>query len=323
MNKLQQLLDEKKTLILDGAMGTMLFDAGMPSGHPPEDWNVTNPEAVKAIHQLYVDAGSDVFLTNTFGGTAYRLKLHDLQDRVYELNKAGAEIAREVADAADRPVIVAGSIGPSGELLVPMGEMTYEACAAGFAEQARGLADGGVDVLWIETMSDLDEIRAAVEGARSVCDLPICATMSYDTAGRTMMGITGTQMVEGLADLNLTAIGANCGNNLPDTEAVIEQIHAVAPDMNVIVKANAGMPEWKGDELVYNGTPDVMGAYADRARTKGAALIGCCCGSNPTHIAMMRQVIDGTADVPDAPPPMAASVAVEAPERKRRRKKRG
>jgi len=324
MNKLQQFLAEKETLVLDGAMGTMLFAVGLTSGDPPEEWNVSEPAKVQSVHQAYVDAGSDIILTNSFGGTSYRLKLHKMQDRVVEFNRAAAQNARVVVDSAERNVLVAGSMGPSGELLQPMGDMSYEQCKAAFAEQAQGLAEGGADLLWIETMSDLDEVRAAVEGARSVCDLPICATMSFDTKGRTMMGVTGKSMVVAMSELGLAGIGANCGNNLPETEAVLQEMRAAAPEMTLIIKANAGIPQWVGEDLVYNGTPDVMAAYAHRSRANGAQLIGGCCGSSPEHIARMVQVLSGEIPVPDVVEKKAemAPVVAKAGGRDRRRRKR-
>ena len=309
MNKVLDRLQEQGFLVLDGAMGTQLFARGLVSGGSPEAWNVEHPDRVQNVHHAYVDAGSDVILTNSFGGTRYRMKLHDLQDRVVELNRAAAQNARAAADAADHPVLVAGSMGPTGELLVPMGNMTYEQCRDAFAEQAQGLIEGGVDVLWVETMSDLNEVKAAVEGARSVsADIPICATMSYDTRGRTMMGITGAVMTQELAGLGLTAIGANCGNNLPETEAALAEMHAAMPDLILIAKANAGMPRFEGDKLVYDGTPEVMAAYADRVHQHGVALIGGCCGSGPEHIRMMKQVLTGAIPVPE----VAEGVAAEA-----------
>jgi methionine synthase I (cobalamin-dependent) len=309
MNKVLDRLQQQGFLVLDGAMGTQLFARGLVSGGSPEAWNVEHPERVQSVHQAYVDAGSDVILTNSFGGTRYRLKLHDLQDRVVELNRAAAQNARAAADAADRPVLVAGSMGPTGELLVPMGNMTYEQCRDAFAEQAQGLIEGGVDVLWVETMSDLNEVKAAVEGARAVsADIPICATMSYDTRGRTMMGVTGAVMAQELGGLGLTAIGANCGNNLPETEAALAEMHAAMPDLILIAKANAGMPRFEGEKLVYDGTPEVMAAYADRVHQHGVALIGGCCGSGPEHIRMMKQVLTGAIPVPE----VAEGVAAEA-----------
>ncbi|MEL6982108.1 MAG: homocysteine S-methyltransferase family protein, partial [Actinomycetota bacterium] len=201
MTVLHDLVARQGFALIDGATGTELFARGLTSGDSPEAWNRDEPDKIRAAYTAYVEAGSDLFLTNTFGGTHFRLALHNLDDQVHELNEAAASLAREVADAAmaadpDRTVLVAGSMGPSGELLEPMGSMTPETCAAAFAQQAKGLAAGGADLLWIETMSSLEEAEAAVAGARQVCDLPICLTMSFDTAGRTMMGVTGTAAAE-------------------------------------------------------------------------------------------------------------------------------
>ena len=323
MNKVLDRLQQQGFLVLDGAMGTQLFARGLISGGSPEAWNVEHPERVQSVHQAYVDAGSDVILTNSFGGTRYRLKLHEMQDRVVELNRAAAQNARAVADAADRPVLVAGSMGPTGELLVPMGNMTYEQCRDAFAEQAQGLIEGGVDVLWVETMSDLNEVKAAVEGARAVsADIPICATMSYDTRGRTMMGVTGAVMAQELAGLGLTAIGANCGNNLPETEAALAEMHAAMPNLILIAKANAGMPRFEGEKLVYDGTPEVMAAYADRVHQHGVVLIGGCCGSGPEHIRMMKQVLMGAMPVPEVEALTPQGAAPEASSRTRERRVR-
>ena len=305
MNKLTDYLQQEGVLVLDGAMGTQLFARGLVSGGSPEEWNITHPERVQDVHRAYIEAGSQVILTNSFGGTGYRLKLHNLQDRVVEINRAAAQNARAAVDAAGQRVLVGGSMGPTGELLVPMGTMTYAECRAAFAEQAQGLIEGGVDILWIETMSDLNEVKAAIEGAREAVDaanaeVAISATMSFDTHGRTMMGVTGAQLAKELSGLGLTAFGANCGNNIPDTEAALAEMHAAAPEMILIAKANAGMPRYEGSKLVYDGTPDVMGAYADRMRRSGVQLIGGCCGSGPEHIHMMRQVLSGAVPVPTA-----------------------
>lgn len=303
LSRLETLIAERGCLLLDGAMGTELFARGLVSGDPPEAWNVDHPERVAAVHRAYVEAGSDMFLTNSFGGTAFRLSLHDLHERVEELNEAAARIGRSVADDAaitgGRTVLVAGSMGPSGELLEPMGAMTMDSCAEAFARQATGLAAGGADVLWIETMSHLDEVAAAIEGAQSACDLPIAATLSFDTAGRTMMGVSGTAAAERLRELGVTAIGANCGNNLADTEAAIAEMRAVDSELILVSKANAGMPEWHGTELHYSGSPDVMAAHAHRQRTAGVQIIGGCCGSSPDHITMMRAVMDGDIEPPE------------------------
>lgn len=315
----RELLAEKQFLLIDGAMGTELFSRGLGPGSPPELWNVEEPEKVKAVHQAYVAAGSDIFLTNTFGGTRYRLALHKLDERVIELNTAAARIAQEVAGNAGRPVLVAGSMGPSGELLEPMGSMTPSACAAAFEEQAVGLDAGGADVLWIETMSSLEELEAAVLGARRASDLPIVATMSFDTAGCTMMGVTGASAAEMAATLKIDAIGANCGNNLADTEAAISQMREANPDIVIVSKGNAGIPEWHGADLHYSGTPEVMAAYAVRVRDAGASIIGACCGSAPAHIALMRKVLDGDIPVPEVDVEVATTRLVAKKRSSRRR----
>ncbi|WP_040496423.1 betaine--homocysteine S-methyltransferase [Ilumatobacter nonamiensis] len=322
MTILDDLIAERGVLLIDGAMGTELFARGLESGGAPELWNVEHPDRVTAVHADYVAAGSDIILTNSFGGTGFRLKLHQLDSRVIELNEAAARVAREAADAADRRVIVAGSMGPTGELLEPMGSLTPETCAQAFAEQAKGLDAGGADVLWIETMSHLDEIVGAVEGARSVSDLPIVTTLSYDTAGRTMMGVTGEEAVTRLAGLGVDAVGANCGNNLADTEAALIEMRSTNPDILLVSKANAGMPEWHGADLHYSGSPEVMAAHAVRQREAGIQIIGACCGSSPKHLAMMREVLDGDIPVPDVDFEVAVRRQVTKP-RERRGRRRG
>ncbi|RME08275.1 MAG: betaine--homocysteine S-methyltransferase [Anaerolineae bacterium] len=292
MNPLLQLLQRNEPILLDGAMGTMLMAAGLTQGDPPEEWNVLHPDRVQAIHQAYVDAGSRLILTNSFGGTRFRLEMHNLQDRVYELNKAAAENARAVADAAPHTVVVAGSMGPTGQLFEPMGLLTFEEAKEAFAEQARGLADGGVDVFWVETMSDLDEVRAAVEGARSVSDLPIVATMSFDTHGHTMMGVSPQKAAEVLSQLDVVALGANCGTGSDELEKAIAAMHEAFPDLILVAKANAGIPQVaRGGQVSYTGTPEVMAEYALHVRDLGARLIGACCGSTPEHIRAMAEAL--------------------------------
>lgn len=326
MVSLAERLAESTPLLVDGAMGTELFARGLTAGDPPEMWNIDMPDDIIDVHKNYIKAGSDIILTNSFGGTAFRLQLHKLQDRVHELNEAAARCGRSAADASDRPVVVAGSMGPSGELLEPMGTMTPETAAVAFADQARGLAAGGADVLWIETMSSLDEVEAAIDGARSACELPIAVTLSFDTAGRTMMGVTGTEAAERLGPLGLAAIGGNCGNNIADTEAAVLQLKAGAPDTPIIVKANAGIPEFKGDKLHYTGTPEIMGAHLKRMATAGIDIIGGCCGTATQHVAYMRGVLDGAIEPPEldapastTPPAPSGGGRGDAPRRRRRR----
>jgi len=321
-NRFVDLLTSGRPLLADGAMGTSLFALGLISGESPERWNLEAPERVAEVHQSYVEAGSDIILTNTFGGNAFRLKLHKLDHRVHEINAAAASLARACADSVHRPVVVAGSMGPTGELLEPMGLLTAETCAAAFAAQAEGLVAGGVDVLWLETLSDLNEVRAAVAGVRSVSDLPIVATMSFDTNGRTMMGLTATEMANVLAELKIDAFGANCGNNLVDTEVAIQQMADAQPDAILVSKANAGIPEWKGDGLVYSGSAEVMGAHAHRLNEAKVRIIGGCCGSTAEHLHHMRQVIDGRVEASDIPAPPGTTVYDNASTSTRRRSRR-
>jgi 5-methyltetrahydrofolate--homocysteine methyltransferase len=233
-----------------------------------------------------------VILTNSFGGTSFRLEMHNLQDRVIELNKAAAQNARAEADAAPDLVVVAGSMGPTGQIFEPMGTLTFEEAKAAFAEQAKGLAEGGVDVFWVETMSDLNEVKAAVEGARSVSDLPIVTTMSFDTHGHTMMGVSPVKALETLGALDVFAIGANCGTGSDELEVAVQAMREANPNVILVAKANAGIPQVvRGGEIVYNGTPEVMAQYARNVRAMGVSLIGGCCGSTPKHIRAMAEAL--------------------------------
>ena len=293
---LADLLARKGVLLADGATGTNLFDMGLMSGDPPEMWNYDHPERIRALHQSFVDAGADIILTNSFGGNRRRLALHKLEGRVREINAAAARIAREVADAAGRPVVVAGSVGPTGDLFVPLGPLTEEEAIDVFAEQIEGLRDGGADVAWIETMSAPEEMRAAAKAAARV-GMPYTITASFDTAGRTMMGIAPASMPEVTGDLEPkpVAVGANCGVGASDLLVSILAITAAVPDAVVIAKANAGIPQFRGEHIHYSGTPELMADYARLAMDAGARIIGGCCGTQPAHLAAMRKAIDAHA----------------------------
>jgi 5-methyltetrahydrofolate--homocysteine methyltransferase len=325
LNPFVELLSSHRVLLADGAMGTSLFERGLLSGDSPERWNIESPERVLEVHRGYVQAGCEILLTNSFGGNAFRLKLHGLHDQVHQLNAAAASIARSATEEIARTVVVAGSMGPTGELLEPMGALTPDGCAAAYAAQAQGLEAGGADVLWLETLSDMGEVKAAVEGIRSVTSLPIAVTMSFDTNGRTMMGLTATDMAKDLASLEVAAIGANCGNNLADTEAAVAEMRNAAPAVPLICKANAGIPQWKGDGLVYSGSPEVMAAHAHRLSQLGVRVIGGCCGSTEDHLSHMRRVIDGVVPPPDIPAPSGEAGARQESERssESRRTRRG
>lgn len=281
----------EETILLDGAMGTQLIDQGLSPGTAPEEWNLTNAEAIVAVHKAYIEAGSQIILTNSFGGSSSRLAMHDLGDRVVELNQAAARVGRMAADTASHAVFVAGSIGPTGRMLEPLGDLSPQDARQAFAEQAEALAQGGADLLWIETMSDLEEAKAAIEAARSACNLPIAATLTFDTHGRTMMGISPQQAAQELEHYDLIAFGANCGNGPAEIESVIAAMHEAAPGRRLIAKSNAGVPRERDGQIVYDGSPEVMAEHAVRVRSLGARLIGACCGSTPAHIRAMARAL--------------------------------
>ena len=292
MNNFLKILEEKTHILADGATGTNLFAMGLETGDPPEPWNVDHKDRIRSLHQGFVDAGSDLFLTNSFGGTSFRLKLHSLEKRVFELNKAAGLIAREVADQADRRVIVAGAMGPTGEMIEPHGLMTPKEAADAFKAQAEGLAEGGVDVLWLETMYAMEELEAAMEAVKDI-GLPVCATMSFDTAGKTMMGITPSNLAKRSKDLNLSGFGANCGIGAPDLLATINDISKnVDPGTVVISKANCGIPEFVDGNIIYSGTEELMSQYVQIAMNSGAKIIGGCCGTSFDHVRAMRKAMD-------------------------------
>ncbi|MCF6112879.1 MULTISPECIES: betaine--homocysteine S-methyltransferase [Mesorhizobium] len=292
-NPIDALLAEKGVLLADGATGTNLFAMGLEAGEAPELLNETAPDIITSLHQNFVDAGADIILTNSFGGTRHRLKLHHAQDRVHALNQRAAEIARAVADKAGRKVIVAGSVGPTGELLVPLGAMTYDEAVDAFAEQIEGLKAGGAEVAWIETMSAPDEIRAAAEAAIRV-GLPYTYTGSFDTAGRTMMGLLPKDIhgvTDGLSPAPL-GVGANCGVGASDILASLLDMTEANPEATVIVKGNCGIPEFRGAEIHYSGTPELMADYVRLAVDAGAKIVGGCCGTSFAHLAAMRKALD-------------------------------
>ena len=296
-NLFERFLNEKPTLLADGATGTNLFARGLQSGDAPELWNIEEPEKIRAHYRGFIDAGSDIVLTNTFGGTKYRLKLHNAQHRVVELNIAAVHLLKAEIEASGREVVIAGSIGPTGEILAPLGELQADDAFAAFAEQAMALKEGGADVLWIETMSSREEVELAVKGAAEAA-LPIVFTMSFDTNGRTMMGVGASDLVDIHTSLQppAHACGTNCGVGAAEVVAAVMNIKSVANSQNpvIVAKANCGIPEFVDGEIVYNGTPEIMASYAVMARDAGARIVGGCCGTSPEHVAAMRQALDST-----------------------------
>ena len=290
---LQTLLETRDWLLADGATGTNLFNMGLSSGDAPELWNVSEPAKITALYQSAVDAGSDIFLTNSFGGNAARLKLHSAANRARELSRISAEIGRNVADKADHQVIVAGSVGPTGEIMAPLGQLTHALAVEIFHEQAEGLKEGGADVLWLETISAPEEYIAAAE-AFALADMPWCGTMSFDTAGRTMMGVTSAAMVAMVEKLSHPplAYGANCGVGSSDLLRTVQGFAAQGVERPIIAKGNAGIPKYVDGHIHYDGTPDLMADYAVHARDSGARIIGGCCGTMPEHLREMRNALE-------------------------------
>ena len=292
-NALSRLLETRDWLLTDGATGTNLFNMGLMSGDAPEMWNIDHPDRIRALYQGSVSAGSDLFLTNTFGGNASRLKLHGFDTQVHQINRIAAEIGRDVADTAGRRVVVAGSVGPTGEIMSPMGTLTHARAVEMFHEQAEGLKAGGADVLWVETISAAEEFRAAAE-AFALADMPWCGTMSFDTAGRTMRGLTSAEMVKMVGKIpnKPIAFGANCGVGASDLLRTILGFAAAGPELPVISKGNAGIPKYHDGHIHYDGTPELMANYAVLARDAGATIIGGCCGTMPAHLEKMREALE-------------------------------
>ena len=295
--QLRELLNDRGVLLADGATGTNFFNMGLQSGDAPELWNQDEPDRVLALHTAFVEAGADIILTNTFGANARRLMLHDAQDRVREINIAAARLARRAGESVDRPVIVAGSVGPTGDLFAPLGPLTEEEAVVVFAEQIAGLKEGGADVAWIETMSSEEEIRAATKAAREA-GMDYVFTASFDTAGRTMMGVSPSRLpgMAGEMEPAPVAVGANCGVGATDLLFSILDMTdgdgGPRGELAFIAKANCGVPRVSGDKVVYTGTPETMAAYVRMAVDAGVRIIGGCCGTSPDHLAAMRRAMD-------------------------------
>jgi 5-methyltetrahydrofolate--homocysteine methyltransferase len=284
---------EHSALVSDGAMGTMLQERGLTDGGSPELWNIERPEVIEAVLEDYAAAGAQLLTTNTFGGTRGRLAMHGLEGRVYELNKAGAEIAKRVA-SRHPGTFVMGDIGPTGDLFEPMGTLTLEGAKEIFSEQIRGLIDGGVDAILIETMSDLSEVEAAVKAARELApEVPVIATMSFDTNLRTMMGVKPSQAVQRLSSLGVRIIGANCGRGMDEMRLIAKELINARPSgVFIIAQSNAGLPVLVGDTFEYQGMPAEMAMFAAEMQDLGVNIIGSCCGSTPAHTSAIAKAVN-------------------------------
>jgi 5-methyltetrahydrofolate--homocysteine methyltransferase len=293
MNKFLERLSSEEILVADGATGSNLQKMGLKPGRPPEDLIIDNPELIHQLEKSFVDAGSDIILTCTFGGTRMRMKDSKYQDRTPEVNLRAAELARKAASSRNDGVLVAGSMGPVGALIKPYGPLNAEDVKATFAEQAKALADGGVDLLLIETMFSFEETTAAFEGAKSVTDLPIVVSFSYDRGTRTMMGVKPKDVIKRYCEMGATMIGANCGTTLENMEAVVKEYKATVADMPLWVKPNAGVPHMdiETEQGVYDMGPEDMATYAQKYVELGAKVVGGCCGNTPEHIAAIVKAV--------------------------------
>ncbi|TWI36909.1 betaine--homocysteine S-methyltransferase [Paracoccus sulfuroxidans] len=306
-DRLSLLLETRPWLLADGATGTNLYNMGLAPGEAPDLWNETNPGKVLDLHKAMVASGADLILTNSFGANRSRLRLSNAVDKVAALNHRAASLAREAADAAGREVLVAGSMGPTGELMAPMGRLTEADATAMFTEQAEALKAGGADLLWIETISAVEELRAAAQAARAV-DLPWCGMMSFEPGGRTMMGVTPMQLASLVERLRRppVAYGANCGTGPTELLQAVAGFAAAGSERPMIAKPNAGVPRYHDDGLIYDATPSVMAEFAVLARDLGVRLIGGCCGTTPQHLAAMRDALD---QQPRGPRPTAETIS--------------
>jgi 5-methyltetrahydrofolate--homocysteine methyltransferase len=286
MNKFLARLNAGEILVADGATGTNLQKMGVKPGTPPEDLVMDDPDTILKLASAFVQAGSDIILTCTFGGTRLRMKESKYAERAPEVNLRAAELARKAASSRTG-VLVAGSMGPTGALMKPFGPLTPEEVTATYAEQARALTKGGVDLLLIETMFAFDEADAAFQGARSVTELPIVVSFSYDRGVATMMGVKPKKVVTKYQEMGAALVGANCGTTLENMEKIIAEYAESAPGVPLWAKPNAGLPRMDVDTnlAVYDVTPGQMGEYAKKYIALGARVVGGCCGSTPEHVA--------------------------------------
>lgn len=294
-DRLARLLRTRDWILADGATGTNLYNMGLASGNAPDLWCESHPDRVCDLHRRMIAAGADLILTNSFGANASRLRLAGAQDRVQALNLAAARLARAEADAAPREVIVAGSMGPTGEIMAPIGRLTEAEAVRMFTEQADALKQGGVDLLWVETISAAEEMRAAAKAAQAV-GLPWCGMMSFEPGGRSVMGVSPPQLAALIDRLPYPplAYGANCGTGPAELLLAVSGFSAAGCERALIAKPNAGVPRYQDGGLIYDATPEVMAEFAVLARDLGVRMIGGCCGTTPEHLAAMRVALDGT-----------------------------
>ena len=276
-----------KTFISDGATGTNLQAQGLTPGEPPESWLLTKPEQIIKLHTDFIDAGADIILTNTFGATSIRLKQSNLGDRTKEINAKAVQCAKQAVNG--RPIYIAGSIGPTGEMLKPLGSLEEEDAETTFAEQARLLVEAGVDLVVIETQFDMTEAKIAVSAVRSISDIPVVCSFSFDRGYRTMMGVKPEQMAKELTALDIDLIGINCGRSIEDNFGVLQEVQANTP-LPIWFKPNAGLPALDDDgKSVYDLTPQHMASHVQEWINTGARVVGGCCGTSPEHLEQIAR----------------------------------
>jgi len=290
MDLIKQL--EGNTLLADGAMGTMLHSRGISFEKCFDELNLTKPEAVAAIHREYIEAGAQILLTNTFGANRFKLSQHGLDQKIVEINKAGAELARRVAAASFKDVLIAGDIGPLGVRIAPFGRVKPEQARRVFAEQIEALCEAGADLIVIETMSDLYEIQEAIKAAKQVCSLPLVASITFTRDDRTLLGDDPMKVARTLNDSGADVLGVNCSSGPAQLLRILKQMHQAVPNGKFWVKPNAGWPEQVGGRIMYPADPDYFGDYALSFRESGASIVGGCCGTTPQHISAMRKALD-------------------------------
>jgi 5-methyltetrahydrofolate--homocysteine methyltransferase len=293
MGKIVETIQKGKVLVSDGAWGTFLHQKGLTSDECPESWNLTRPDDVKDVASSYVKAGAGVILTNSFGGNPFKLESYGLKDRTFEINLAAARISRE---AAGKEVLVLGSMGPTGKMIL-MGEVSEEELLAGFREQARGLSEGGVDGLLVETMSDVQESVMAIQAAKSVSELDVLCTFTFERTKqgdfRTMMGTGVKEAMESVLNAGADVIGANCGNGTAGMIEIVKEIRSFDPNVPVLVHANAGLPEYHEGKTIFPEAPHEMACQMQDLVKAGANIVGGCCGTTPEHIREIVKVVNG------------------------------
>ena len=300
MNPFSEKLERSTTLLADGAMGTLLHSRGIGFDQCFDELNLTHPGAVADIHRSYIEAGAQLIITNTFGANRFKLAKHGLQDHVVQINRAGVDLAKRVVSASFRDVMIAGDVGPLGVRIAPYGRVKPETAREAFAEQIRALAEAGVDLIVIETFSDLYEIREAIRAAQEVCTLPVVASVTFTRDDRTLLGDDPSKVARMLREFGVDAMGVNCSGGPAQLLRLLKQMKTAVPEAKLWVKPNAGWPEQVGGRIMYPADADYFGDYALSFREAGACIVGGCCGTTPQHIAAMRKALDTAPEIDQA-----------------------